>query len=341
MRFFLRLFSKILIVNTKASTGLSSSRFSFFKNLFYKVGTQLLIDKKFPIQVGLELSRACNFDCPFCSRLEAEQGNHLDFDLAKKVIDEASIHGPTVFTSHMWGEPLLNPNWLKFYSYIKSKSRHHGISLTTNGFLLSKKVSRELIDIGADEVIVSLHTFNKDEYKVRVGKDIEFDLVYENIQTLLSLKSKTRSRIKVVVRVFERGHDFTSCKEYRELIRCGAVVENDFYDNSAGTTQKWSQASKSVKRYPCFHPWLTTTISFKGEVSLCCVDNKMSLKIGDIHSDSLTGMWSNQKVKLARQEHLNGEFEDFCKICKGCDTWSTKPNFFFSYQYRGKRSTLR
>ncbi|GEM_PF-5203508 len=335
MRFILRLLSKRLIVNSKLSTGLSSKRFSFFKDIAYKVGTQFLVDKKFPVQVGLELSRACNFDCPFCSRLDAPSGNHMDLSVAKKVIDEAAKHGPTVFTSHMWGEPLLNPKWPEFYRYIKGKSRFNGISLTTNGYLLTEEVSRKLIDLNVDEVVISLHTFNESEYHVRIGKNIDIGIIFSNIFKLLELKKCLKSNIKVVVKVFERDINIFENEKCIEFIKQGAYVENDFYDNSGGSTNEWSEVKNNKEeRYPCFHPWLTCTVNFKGEVSICCVDNKMDLKIGDVTRDSFENIWSSPKVIIARKEHLGETEFDFCKICEGCDSWKNKPNFFFKSQYK-------
>ena len=336
MRFILRLISKYLIVNSGASTGLSNSHFHFFKNVFYKLGTQVLIDRRFPIQVGLELSRACNYSCPFCSREDAQQGSHLNFESAKKVIDEASSFGPTVFTSHMWGEPLLNPNWDKFYKYIRNKSRFHGISLTTNGYLLTEEVIKKLLKYSVDEVVVSLHTFDKIEYKHRVGKDIDLDIVYEKCLSLLKMRNKNKNRMKIVVKVFERNSKYKSNSYFLELEKLGAIIENDFYDNSGGSTPDWSEVKGTKDRYPCFHPWLTTTVNYKGEVSLCCVDNKMDLKIGDVTKLSLANMWQGKLTLKAREEHLNEEFSDFCKICKNCDTWKNKPNFFFKSQYKNR-----
>jgi MoaA/NifB/PqqE/SkfB family radical SAM enzyme len=296
---------------------------------------QLLIDKEFPIQINLELSRACNYDCPFCARKESEKGTHIDTDLAKRIIDEAGKSGRvTVFALHMWGEPLLNPKWHEIVSYIKEVNPDNGVTLTTNGYLLNQKNLERLVEISVDQIIISLHTLDPEEYKVRVGKDVDVAVVLENLKSLAKAASNKQV---IIARLFD---DEELRKPYveqiEELRNLGIVIENDYYDNSAGQKSEWSKVSQT-QRWPCYHPWLTTTITVHGEVSICCVDAKMDLKIGDVKSDTLTNIWQSDLVNQMRNEHLNNDFSSVCKVCDGCDTWSTKPDFFFNFQKNHKQ----
>lgn len=329
MRKYFREFAKNAIVNSSEQTDLDKYN-SSIHSLVYKSGMQVLIDKEFPIQINLELSRACNYDCPFCARKESEKGTHIDTDLAKKIIDEAALGGrATVFALHMWGEPLLNPKWHEIVSYIKKVNPKNGVTLTTNGFLLNDKNIDLLVQLGVDQIIVSLHTLDPDEYKVRVGKDIDVDFVVKNIEKLATEINHSQT---LIARLFDDQELRSSYdKKLEDLRSLGIVIEDDYYDNSAGQKNEWSKI-KANKRWPCYHPWLTTTITVHGDVSICCVDAKMDLKIGNVEKTTLTEIWKSDLVEKMRREHLDNNFSDVCKVCEGCDTWSTKPDFFFNFQ---------
>jgi radical SAM protein with 4Fe4S-binding SPASM domain len=154
-----------------------------------------------------------------------------------------------------------------------------------------------------------------------------------NVKNLLQ-KVKSSSNMMVIVRVFEKNEVYLKYKkEYEELEGLGAIIENTLYDNSAGLTEDWSEISNSDKqeRWPCYHPWLTTSVTVHGEVTVCCVDPDMSLKLGDIQKESIKKMWNSDRLKQMREEHLSNDFK-ICSICKKCDTWASKKDFFFDFQ---------
>ncbi len=309
---------------------------SFLPNRFlYKIASQLTYDSEFPFQINLELSRACNYDCPFCARNETVEGNHINFDVAKKVVDEATdLKKTTIFALHMWGEPMLNPKWHAIVDYIKTRKIEHFASMTTNGYLLTKNNIDLLIKTKIDQIVISLHTFDEVEYKVRVGKEIELSLVEQRVKDLLKELKERSKKTNVIIRLFDSDEKLKDYKdkiaEYRKL---GADFEFDYYDNSAGDRESWSEVKKE-KRWPCYHPWLTTTVNIFGEATVCCVDSQMKLKIGDSQTSSIAKMWDSPLLNEMRQEHLSGKLDNHCSVCKGCDTWANKPNMFFSSQLR-------
>ena len=308
---------------------------SSFKNIIYKLGASLARDLEFPFQINIEISRACNYNCPFCARTEADlSGNHIDFELVKKIVDEATyLKKPTLFALHMWGEPLLNPKWAKTVRYIKSSTTKHSVTMTTNGFLLNDKNIESIIKSQLDQVIISLHTFDPNIYKVRIGKDIDIKLIEQNISNLLQSVKVQSKKTRVIIRLFlsseERKIQADKIQYFKDK---GAVFEFDLYDNSAGDRKDWSEIEPvldQVKRWPCYHPWLTATVNVYGEVTVCCVDSKMALKIGNLTDIKLGSIWKGELIKDIRGEHKLGQFSEKCSICKNCDTWVRKPDIFF------------
>lgn len=332
------LLRKLAIKKILSTSDASDYSQNYVSSLFYKVGTQLVYDKEFPLQINLELSRACNYDCPFCARSESTQGNHIENSVAFKVVDEAtSQHKPTLFALHMWGEPLLNPRFQEVISYIHSQKVEHFSTLTTNGFLLTEKNIKKIIDSRLNQIIISLHTFDPEEYIHRVGKKVDLRKLEDNIVNLLKSKQLQKSKLSVVIRLFDSMEKIAQYQEkvdeYKSL---GAEFEYDYYDNSAGDRKEWSFVKKS-NRWPCYHPFLTLTTSYNADVSVCCVDSRMKLKVGNSKDQSINEIWKSQSVLKMRSEHMNNSYSDLCEICKGCDTWATKPNFFFDFQLKNKR----
>lgn len=322
---------KNLILGSSPNEFFDQAFMSSLKSVFYKVGTQSLKDKNFPIQINLEVSRSCNYDCPFCARKEAPEGMHIPFDLAKKVILEANDYGPTTFALHMWGEPLMNPEWLKIVRFIHDQPVAHGTTMTTNGYLLNSANINKVFESGLSQLIISLHTFDEDEYKLRVGKDIKLEKVLENLREL-SKHPKSQSLTKII-RLFstkdEPENNPDLIKEFKAL---GYIIENEVYDNSANFIDGWSEVEVKSERYPCYHPFLTLTVTVQGDVTICCVDANHSLKIGNAFEENIHNLWTGEKLKKMQLEHMTGKFTSLCEICKGCDTWADKPDIFFDFQ---------
>src|SRR3990167_9309276 len=118
----------------------------------YKLGAQSYIDRNFPRHLFLETTAQCNLSCSYCPREKVSA--HMDFNLFKAIIDEASRYGNRSFSLHLFGEPLLYPRIFEAISYVKRSRRGHTVLLTTNGTLLNQKVE-ELIAAGPDQVLWS------------------------------------------------------------------------------------------------------------------------------------------------------------------------------------------
>tara|TARA_R110002072_G_scaffold534_2_gene3539 strand:- start:79154 stop:80161 length:1008 start_codon:yes stop_codon:yes gene_type:complete len=324
---------KHLILKEAPSHIYDSAFESPIKSFFYKAGTQLLTDKNFPIQINLEVSRSCNYDCPFCARKDAPEGKHIPFDYAQKVILEANKFGPTTFALHMWGEPLINPHWGEIVEFISSQPVDHGTTMTTNGYLLNEGNIEKIFASGLSQIIISLHTLDPEEYKLRVGKDIDVNKVLKNLKNLSTYQKENNLNISKIVRLFRtKDQPENDASKLKELENLGYSIEEEVYDNSANFIEGWSEVEVKSKRHPCYHPFLTLTVTVQGDVTVCCVDANHSLKIGNIKESSVYELWTGKKINQMRNEHLSNNFTSLCEICKKCDTWADKPDFFFNFQ---------
>lgn len=308
---------------------------SWIRSFKYKIGSQFLIDRKFPLHLYIELSRACNFKCPMCMRSESSPGGHFPEDLAKKIVTEAALKGPTSYSLHLFGEPLMNPRWDTIVEMIRGAHPGNAILLTTNGSRMDEDCCRKLLKHGVSRVFISMHSLDPEIYRGNTGGgDVSFTL--RNIRTLAAMiqESGKSCGTRVFVRLFG-GPWGTSFEEnnLEELRKLGVAFEIREYHNFAGGRQEWSALTTGDTRWPCFHPWFTLGISVEGRVTVCCADARLGLVVGNATEQSLEDIWKSDAVESMRQEHLKRSFERW-RTCGPCDTWQSHPDIFFDVQKR-------
>ncbi|MCX6377832.1 MAG: radical SAM protein, partial [Armatimonadetes bacterium] len=90
-----------------------------------------------PTRVWVEAASHCNLQCAFCGNrlLSEEQRGFMDFDLFRRLADEASGVVPRFNLFHR-GESLLHPRIGDMVRYAESKGIRTRIN--TNGMLLDR-----------------------------------------------------------------------------------------------------------------------------------------------------------------------------------------------------------
>jgi MoaA/NifB/PqqE/SkfB family radical SAM enzyme len=112
-----------------------------------------------------------------------------------------------------WGEPLLHP---EIHLMIQTaKAANCRTSLTTNGVLLSQKMSEEFIKKGMNTVAISLAGATRETHEtIRCGS--HFEQIIDNIKTLAHLKLKMKSKNPKIVLSFLMTK--TNIKELPEAV---------------------------------------------------------------------------------------------------------------------------
>src|SRR5437016_4782634 len=102
-----------------------------------------LFDRK-PLQCSIYLTDRCNLDCSYCTEYDNSRPDPKLEDLKlwiKKIRDLGTMRIALV-----GGEPLMHPNVVEIVRYCRELG--FATSLTTNGFLLTRKLLKELEDAG-------------------------------------------------------------------------------------------------------------------------------------------------------------------------------------------------
>lgn len=323
------LLSKVNIEKLKHTLG----RSPVFKP-FYKLGSQSLIDYQYPTHLFIETTRACNLGCVCCPRtLKTSQMGHMDVEIFKKIINEATGFGVKNFSLHMLGEPLLHPKIIDMVKYIKQANNHHSILLTTNGYFLNKIKAQALLENKVDKVAISVFSLKEEVNKKITGKG-DISAIIENIKVMSQLKKEMHAYTQIYIRMIVDEYNETEIPQFKEIAKdLGIKTEIRYTGNFGGIIKENYTDNKHLikKRYPCYHLWFSPAVTWDGKIVICCVDWKYSEVLGDIRETNLATVWQGNRMKQLRTHHLKGEYHKI-PICAGCNVWSTYPDIFFNKQ---------
>ena len=110
-----------------------------------------IFDRK-PLQCSLYLTDKCNLDCSYCTEYDNSKPHPKLEDLKlwiRKIRDLGTMRIALV-----GGEPLLHPNVVEIVRYCRELG--FATSLTTNGFLLTRKLLKELEEAGLQVMQISV-----------------------------------------------------------------------------------------------------------------------------------------------------------------------------------------
>ena len=144
-----------------------------------------------------------------------------------------------------------------------------------------------------------------------------------NIKTFLKLK-KQKGLKKPIVRIQTVRMKETE-KEIKDFInywknRVDYVSICNYIEFDEEKRKKLR--SKEVKRKACNQPWQRFSISWNGDVSICCRDYNSELIIGNVKNQSIRELWNSEKMKGIRKLFINGELGRI-PICRFCDSKET------------------
>src|SRR5436189_1359522 len=113
-------------------------------------GKRLLVRK--PLQCSLYVTDRCNLDCAYCTEYDNSRP-HPSLDDLKKWLRKIRDLG-TMRIALVGGEPLMHPNVVEIVRYCRELG--FATSLTTNGFLLTRKLLQELEEAGLQVMQISV-----------------------------------------------------------------------------------------------------------------------------------------------------------------------------------------
>ena len=268
------------------------------------------IIKRYPLQLDLETTSACNLRCPMCFQSETEtrpEVQNMSFELYSHIITEGAAKGLDSIKLQYRGEPLLTtdlPERVRF-----ATERGIQVRFNTNGTLLTKQLAENLIDAGLYQIIFSIDSHIPEEYnKIRrlakTGKG-DFNSVLKNFRQLVELRNErgtTYPQIRVTrVDLPETRTNLPKFSNFWMENGADLVSVVELSDFSMGTTDTKMIVSPE---FSCEQPWQRLIVLADGQVGPCCRDHYQELTLAQISTPEQIASYSSMLTKKAGKKQV-------------------------------------
>ena len=278
-----------------------------------------------PLAVVVEMGDSCNFKCRFCynSKKESKSNSHFSKELFIRLIAELAMFSEPIDTLRITGdvEPLQHPQFTEFIRIAKQSGNVKTIRMSTNAFLLTPGLSRDIIDSGMDIIQISINGMDNEHYKYVTNTDVDFSSIKENVEYLYSIKEQAHIHIKCIGDFFtdEQRHEFMSVfTPLCDTINIEWMV-NQWLDMDLDTAQgqnrfKMNTASSQI----CTRPFYSLGVHITGDVNSCTTTLGPPLSLGNVNDSTLYDIWNGKPMYDLRMAFLKGDYKEKYPNCAKC-----------------------
>lgn len=302
-----------------------------------------------PLVIYFEVTNRCHLRCPMCAitlKVEEYIGKRgdLEYPLFEKVKPYLRL-AERCFCNGA-GEPLLYPNFIQMLREIKESDAE--VIFNTNGLLLTKELSQELVLLNIDCISFSIDGATPATYeRIRVGSN--FKKVISNMKYLARIKRKekrTRPFINLQMTLSRENKKeilaitllaknlginhlviepltpaFNVSEEYRRYFNNHYVKREEIVSDLERARKMAEESgfhfsshylSEQEKANQCLQPWMTLGIRADGNIFTCC---RAPAIFGNITESSLEEIWNGQEYQRLREALSRGIPPNFCNVC--------------------------
>lgn len=260
-------------------------------------------------RIYLEITNACNLNCPFCTN---EKGNSFmslyEIKNYLKQIKEITNY----LYLHVLGEPLLHPNINEILD--ECDLLNLNVQLVTNGTLLNKHLDI-LNHKSLRKLSISLHSISNSNVS---------NVYFETIKSLINVPTTTY----IELRFYDYDNLSKDLKDFKDgLYRTYSVLntpkENSFKikDNVYiyyASMFDWPNINDKYlsENGTCHGAIDQLAILHNGDVTICCLDPKGHNKIGNIKNNTLKSIIESDIYKSIVNNFRNKKLTfELCKKC--------------------------
>lgn len=293
---------------------------------------------RFPIILLVQTQSLCNGRCSICPyptiSKQLPQGK-MEWDLFQKVIDEAAAEpllASIVFELH--NEPLIDERIFDCVGYIKSKAPDKRVAVVTNGELLDRFSTEDIVKSKLDVLRISLNAHSKETYQ-RINTGLDYDRVMSNISRMMSNPAtKQKVRLNFVATKQNEQEVYEAARYWQKqgvvtnvsgvTNRAGTLPDydnfrlTDGHQNGSGLAELWKRLMDSIRHsLGCHVPFYEMNVLFNGDTLICSEDWHRTTVTGNVKTQSLREIWNSKKANENRRLLLKKRFEELAP-CKDC-----------------------
>lgn len=286
-----------------------------------------------PLLIQIFPVYACNFKCGYCI-YAIDKSKHgyisdkvfMEMELYKKSIDDMKRFDKRIKMLRFAaiGEPLLHREIAKMVDYAKKADIAESIDIVTNGSLLTRKLSDDLVNTGLTKLRISLEGLSNEDYKRNSSVEIDFNNLVQNITYFYNNRKQTKVYIKIIDYMLKNEEDknrfynvFNSiCDEIAIEHLTPTITGIDYTKMTDEKLDKPQNEEKMIETNICSEPFYLMQINPDGKVVPCCNMTYPEI-LGDININSVKEIWNGKKFNCFRLRQLNGT-KNTCDVCKDC-----------------------
>ncbi len=248
----------------------------------------------------------------------------MNFDLFKKIIDQAAAMKIPRLRMNGYGELLVLKDIEKYFEYIRKKNHFFLIELNTNGNRMSDDKINLFLRMQVHAINISIDGATKataEAIRIRLN----FDQIEANIHRLLALRRKAglkRPKLRVTMIVIDRNRQ--EAEQFIDRWRGIAdfVGLSGFSNRASSLVNINNQGGAETGRtaQACVLPFQDLNIWADGKAVLCCNDWNEEHVAGDLNTQSLRDVWLGQPLISARKLHHDLRGSEI-PICSKCNYW--------------------
>lgn len=285
-----------------------------------------------PYSLMLDPCNLCNFKCEFCAVQSSQEKQSfskqfMEWELFQKIIDDISEFPERLKVLRVsgQGEPLLNPDIIRMFSYAKEKQVADFVETVTNGSKLCPQFNTQLIESGIDRIRISIEAISEEGYRKIAGSKIDFKKFVENIK---DLHYKSKDKCEIYIKIVDAAVDTGEKKEifYNTF---GEICDRIWIDqivplwSDYDIREKFQIQNKGMHGQMlqpvrvCPFSFYNLLINPDGEVTACCADWKRKLVFGNLQEKSLLEIWQGDALKNFWIQMLKGNKNQY-EMCAKC-----------------------
>jgi len=271
--------------------------------------------KRLPEIYQVELTNACNLNCPRCIRKEAVNARggvaNLDVRHLRHWVERGDFAGSWYVELQMSGEPLLH----KRVGEVVDVLHHEAgvwVGMATSGLLLERKAAEAA---KLDAITVSIDTQNPAEYE-RVRPGAQLEQIERGIDALLSQPTRPRFLNICTVAGIEEPRSEVGERVAALSLRFPEFTVTSVVDCRAAYQDSERYACASGQEL-CINPWTSVSVQSDGGVVSCCYawDRRAPNYLGSLREATLREIWVGERAEHLRELMRAGKYQGYCAVC--------------------------
>ena len=277
-----------------------------------------------------EWTSACNLRCKMCPLTNDDMRveGHMSLELWEQILKCCRSEGHFVQWAHFFGEPLIWKNFFEgmkmWYDYKLSRLG----ALSTNGHLLTDERIECIRDTKIGLIRICIDSLRHDVYK-RLRNNSNLDSLLVKVEKFLERAPDIRCQLQLMrstINIDEDPKDYFKYFKHKNF----SVFVSDCQDIGSG-------GELSVCKNTAPNPMLCNKVGYEhcsitwdGQISLCCVDYAVHNKIGDMSGGSVTDIYFGEYAEKMRSQIRQGNYElaPACSVCSMDHIGYTNKEYF-------------